>query len=481
MIPFPSFEPDKSPFNYMASEGVLNVLPTADGHKPMPSLVEVSAALPSECLGARFIQGADGGITIIAGTVDALYKLDTSTSPWSFIDISKAGGYAVPTGDRWSFALFGNNLIAANLGGVLQSYDITGSGSFADIAGSPVCRMVWVSGDYLVCGYLDGLALTIKWSGLNDSSFWTAGKRGSDTQTFPDGGPVQSGFGGQTGGVVMQRDKMRYMNFAPNSGMTFTFSEANNERGILSQYSVANVGPSQFFYLSKDGFYMGIQGQPIGAIRIDEWFFKEVDSNYLYDVRAVLDPYEKIVWWSYRTINGTKRLLGYNWQVNKWCHSDQDLTEAAALLTPASAWDSLDALYPTIDDIDVPFDSRIFKGGSPAFAAFTTDHKLAYFTGAPLAATLKTAEIELSKGTRSFVNGARAEVDTIDFTAKVGQSDYHGGTITNDTAVAPSPRSGKIPFRSSGRLHQFTVNIPAGTAWTSIKGISPDFVAEGEQ
>ncbi|WP_162651556.1 hypothetical protein [Lentilitoribacter sp. Alg239-R112] len=481
MIPFPSFEPDKSPFNYMASEGILNVLPTADGHKPMPSLVDISSALGDECLGATSIQSDDGGITIIAGTRTALYKLNTSTSPYSWTDISKAGGYNVPIGNRWSFALFGNNLIAANLGGVLQSYDITTAGIFADIAGSPVCSVVWVSGDYLVCGQLDGQTNAIQWSGLNDSSFWTLGKRGCDIQVFPDGGPVLYGFGSQTGSIVMQRDKFRYMNFAPNSGMTFTFSEANNERGILSQYSVANIGPNKFFYLSKDGFYMGIEGHPIGATRVDNWFFDNVDHDYLYDVRAVVDPYEKIVWWFFQKTNGTKQLLGYDWQLDKWCLSDQDLTEAVALLTPGVSWDGLDLLYDTIDDINVPFDSRIFKGGAPAFAAFTTDHKLAYFTGLPLAATLQTAQVELTKGARSFVSGARVEVDTLGFTAQVGWGDFHGDAITNDTAIAPSARSGKLPFRSSGRLHQFAVNLSAGTSWTSIKGISPDFVPEGQQ
>lgn len=482
MIPFAPFEPDRSKFNAAASEGTLNVLPAADGWKGMPQLTEVSDALGDECLGYVKVQDSNDNLTIIAGTRTDLFRLDTSTSPYSWVNISKSSGaYSVPIGDRWQFAVFGDHVIACNLGTVLQSYDINTPTAFADIAGAPTARTVWVVGDYLCVGSLLNEPNKMAWSGLNDHTFWTYGKRGSDTQEFPDGGEVLGGFGAQTGGVVMQRNKIRYQNFAPNTGLTFTFSEANSERGTLSQFAYVSLAPQRFFYLSSDGFFSGVEGVPIGAERVDEWFFDTVDHNYLYDVRAVPDPFEKIVWWIFRTINGTRRLLGYDWQLDRWCLSDQDLSDAGPLLTPGITWDGLDALYATIDDIDVPFDSRIFKGGSPAFAAFTTDNKLAYFTGTNQAATIQTAQIELNPGHRTFVNGGRVTSDATNYTVTIGSAAFHGGSITNKAAVSPSARSGHLPLRCSGKIHQVTVNIPAGENWTIASSVELTAPREGMQ
>jgi len=482
MIPFAPFEPDKSPFNASASEGTLNVLPAADGWKGMPQLNEVSDALGSECLGMIKIQDSNDTLTIIAGTQTNLYKLNTSTTPYSWTNISKSvDAYNVPANDRWQFAVFGDHVIACNLGTVLQSYDINTPTAFADISGAPTARTIWVTGDYLCVGSLTNDPSRMAWSGLNDHTFWTYGKRGSDTQLFPDGGEVLGGFGAQAGGLVMQRDKIRYQNFAPNTGLTFTFSEANSERGTISQFAHVSLAPNRFFYLSSDGFFAGVEGQPIGAERVDSWFFDNVDNNYLYDVRAIPDPFEKIVWWIFQTNNGTRRLLGYDWQLDRWCLSDQDLSDAAPLLTPGITWDGLDALYDTIDDVNVPFDSRLFKGGAPAFAAISTDNKLAYFTGTNQAATLQTALVELNAGHRTFVNGGRVETNATNYTVTIGSANFHGGAITNKAAVSPSTRSGHLPLRCSGRLHQVTVNIAAGEGWDIAKGISLTAPREGMQ
>lgn len=482
MIPFPPFEPDKSPFNVSASEGTLNVLPAADGWKGMPSLTEVSDALGSECLGYVKVQDSDDELTIIAGTQTDLFRLDTSTSPYSWVNISKsAAAYNVPIGDRWQFAVFGDHVIACNLGTVLQAYDINTPTAFADISGSPTARTIWVTGDYLCVGSLANDPSRMAWSGINDHTAWTYGQEGSDTQLFPDGGEVLGGFGAQNGGIVMQRDKIRYQNFAPGTGLTFTFSEANSERGTLSQFAHVSLAPNRFFYLSSDGFFSGVAGDPIGAERVDNWFFDTVDNDYLYDVRAVPDPFEKIVWWIFQTIDGTKRMLGYDWQLNRWCLSDQNLSDAGPLLTPGITWDGLDALYDTIDDVDVPFDSRIFKGGSPAFAAFTTDHKLAYFTGTNQAATVKTAQIELNPGQRTFVNGGRVKTNATNYTVAIGSAHFHGGSITNKAAVSPSPRSGYLPLRCSGKIHQVSVSIPAGENWSIISSVELTAPREGMQ
>lgn len=328
---------------------------------------------------------------------------------------------------------------------------------------------------------------------------WVAGRNGSDIQTFPDGGEVMSGFGGQTGGVVMQRDKIRYMNFSPESSYTFTFSEANAERGVLAPNSVAKIGPWHFLYLCKDGFFSGVEGNPIGATRVDEWFFNQVDHNNLINVHAIVDSFEKIVWWIFRTSSETFKMIGYDWQLDRWCQSDQDVRAAAvSLLTPGITWDGLGDGGQAVDDYNVafdsklfyggspvlaglgnsgdnsdieidafntPFDSDLFIGGSPVFAGFGANNKLGFLNGISARAVLETPSVELNQGGRSFVTGARLisdvvfDVNTPLVRVNVGSSDHLGQNMSYQGDAVPSSRTGKIPLRSSGRLHRFKLTL----------------------
>jgi hypothetical protein len=298
---------------------------------------------------------------------------------------------------------------------------------------------------------------------------------------LPAGGEIMGGIPDQRGALIIQRNAMQYMQFAPGSGYTFTIAPANEKRGTVAPHSIAQIGPGQFLYLSEDGFFSGVAGQPIGAERVDRWFFENVDQAFLGDVKGVADPYQKIVWWQFVKPDSTKLLLGYDWQLDRWCYSDQDVSQMVALSTPATTWDGLDALYANIDAVDVPFDSRLFAGGRPTFAAFTTDNKLAYFTGANKAATLETADIELVPGYRAWVNGGRVQTDCTGFTVEIAKADFHGGTFTYKSAVSPSTRSGHLPFRASGRLHRFRMNVTAGEDWTHVSGINAMYVSEGMQ
>lgn len=481
MIPFPPFEPDKSPFNAGASGSVVNVLPVADGWGPMPQLSEVSEALGSECKGAIYVRQADGDFSVIAGTATSLFLLDTTDYSWTDISGTSAP-YGVPENDLWSFTVFGTTLIAHTLGDVPQAYDIEAGGTFADLAGSPpVAKYSWVAGDFLVFGYLDGEPDTIQWSALNNATFWTIGERGADKQQFPSGGEIMGGIADERGAIIIQRDAMRYMQFAPSSGYTFTISVANSKRGTIAPNSIAQIGPGQFLYLSEDGFFSGVEGRPIGAERVDRWFFEEIDQTYLPDVQGVADPYQKIVWWQFRRPNGSKYLLGYDWQLDRWCYSTQNVSQMVALTTPGLTWDGLDQLYANIDAATESYDSRLFSGGRPTFGAFTIDNKLAYFTGTARQANLTTAQIEPAPGLRAFVNGGRVITDATGYIVFAATADFHGDDLSFDSAVSPSTRSGQLPLRRSGRLFQFTLIILSGTDWTHASGIRIDAVPEGRQ
>jgi len=275
---------------------------------------------------------------------------------------------------------------------------------------------------------------------------------------------------------------MQFFPFAPSSGFTFTRTVLNPKQGTLAPRSIVSIGPGRFFYLSEDGFFGGVDRQPIGAERVDRWFLEQVDQTYLGDVQGSADPFEKIVWWKYRALNGNFYRLGYDWQLDRWCTTDIAVGEMMALATPGITWYGLSLLYSKIDDVVEPFDSRLFSGGRPTFATFTSDNKLAYFTGPNLQATIDTAEVEIDTTSRTFVNEARVITDAplSGFTLQDGTYGYHGDSVTWSTANSAN-RAGLVGFRSDGRLHKFRLTITEGTVWSIVSAVNAHGIVSGEQ
>lgn len=482
-LPLPPFEPDKSIFDPSVSSSVINALPAAKGWKPMPSFAEVSQDLGSTCLGGISVRKADGTDVILAATLTTIYRLDTSDNSWDSINGASGPYTGPPSGEAWEFTQFGAFVVVHNYNDPIQVYDIEAGGVLADLGGTPPqARYSWAAGDFLVLGNLNesnGQG-KVYWSELNNIAGWTIGENGCDFQELPEGNEVVAGFAAPGGFIVMQRSAMQLFSFAPSSGFTFTRTVINPSYGAIAPRSVVNVGPNQFYYLSEDGFFAGADRRPIGAERVDEYLTQQIDRTYLPEVQGAADPFEKIVWWRYRTTNGDFRLLGYDYQLDRWCTSDADVGEMIAISTPSVSIDSLDAIYGNLDAVPVSLDSRIFAGGLPTFATFTPDNKLAYFNGANLEAVFETAQVQTDPNARAFCIGSRLITDATTFQIEHGTTPYHGQPVTYAAAVTQN-RAGYCPHRGDGRLHQFRATIPAGTVWSEASAIDADFKLTGLQ
>jgi len=476
---FAAYEPDRAIFNPGASTYVLNVVPVADGYGPLPDLVVYSQALPSRCFGTVYVRSSTGSFSVIAGTQTALYLLNPATLAWT--DISgPSAPYGVPDSERWSFARFGSTLIATNIGDAPQVYNVDAPLAFADLGGSPPqAKYVTVAGDFVMLGHLSGLPQRVRWSGVNDSAWWTSGERGSDFQDFPDGEDITGLFGDSVGAVVVQRRMFRVMTFDPASGFVFRTQVANPARGSIAPLSIVQIGPRDFVYLCEDGFFRGIQGQPIGAERIDRTFLATVDHDDLQIVRGVADPFKKIAWFT----DGVNNLFGYNWQLDRWTQAQNIATELAASVSVGYTLDAMTTAFGVLDNNIPPLDSRFWLGGAPTFAAFDTSNRLAFFAGTPQQATIRTADEQPTPGMRSFASpkGIRLLADTNTATIKVTTSDFPGGTRTQGSAISPSSVTGLFPCRRSGLLFASEVTIPAGTNWNHAIGVDYGAQPEGHR
>jgi len=316
-IAFKDWLPDQPSILDAVSEAN-NVIPLAVGYGPFKSAVNYSGNA-SENLTNVYATKVDNDVSVFAGGLTKLYKLDSSDL--TLDDVSKSGGYTGVT--RWKFAQFGDTVIAANNVNKLQAWTLGSSTLFADLAAAaPVAKYVAVVRDFVVAANTVSNPNRVYWSDLNDETDWTSGAASqSDTQDIADGGDVMGITGGEFGLVFTERSVVR-MSYV-GSPFFFQFDTIGRGIGCITPNSLAQYA-SVTFFLSDDGFYK-CDGQtitPIGAEKVDKFFFSDVNLNKLHEMSAAVDPLKKLVIWNYTDGFAQKKQLIYNITLGKWSYAE---------------------------------------------------------------------------------------------------------------------------------------------------------------
>jgi hypothetical protein len=480
LVPFPEFAPDQSDFNPQASKHIVNVKPTKDGYAPLGSLVAVSDALPTAPRGGISVKNDTNTWKTFAGTATNLYSLDGAAYTWS--EISRVtDDYSLGDGVHWRFARFGNYLIATAVGSDFPQYvDLGTSNDFANLTNASFeAGRVGVVGDFLVFGRVDGDNRKLKWSAVNNIFGWTKAQAGSDEQILPDGGAIQDIIPQAQNAILIQEFCIRRMVFDPASGLVFRFEIIDPERGAFAPRSIVNIGPNDFVYLAKDGFYRGVQAMPIGAQRVDKWFFENCSPDKYDLVSGTLDPFDKIVWWRFEDSDGISKRLGYHWQLDRWCHSTTDALDLFPSATAGLTLTELTTLYGTIAGMPYAVGSRFYQGGIPGLAGFTSDFKYGFFDGSNLEASIRTERKMLNYPNRATTGRIRVLADTNDATVKIAATETPADPMNFGSALSRHTGQNFINSRVSGRYHQAEVVIPAGTSWSNATGVDIEFTNGG--
>lgn len=509
-IPYAPFEPDKSPYNMGAITDMLNAIPVADGWGPVPSpspltpaldiltdelgnpltdelgsiLVAFSSGftldgeitLPAGTRGGIFVRLPSGTSALFVGTETKLFRYDFTN--FAFEDVS---GPSAPYNcdDRWSFALYGTTVYCQNGSDPEQMFDVSLDSAFSDNATAPIAKTIAVVADFLMRFGLASDSRQIQWSALNDPTSNVIEEKLSDVQPFGEGGSVLNGISLSSGALVALEEGFELMTY-PDSAFIFRRSGVTEFRGLAARWSLCLTGQDDFVAYCKDGFYRGLNFQPIGAERVDRWFLNVTDESARADMFAAADFRRKVVWFHFNTIDGTPLMLGYQWQLDRWCLSSPGLLDIFKLETVGLTIDGLGAMFETFDDINVPFNSSLFDGGSFEFGGIDENGQLSYLNGDPLEALLPTNEASLNGTNRAFVNGGRINGDAANHSVVLSSADYKGGQWRDRQAVTPSSRTRSLSLRGDGRLHKASVTIPSGEAWTVFSGIDIDVIASGK-
>ena len=367
LLPFGQWRPDISDLGMDFTRNIRNAVPRADGYGPFKDLTAFTAALPAACRGYYRAQNTDSSVTIFAGTVNKLYKLNNSTFTWEDVSLA-AGTYSDLSSDaNWVFAQFNTRVIATQANAVMQTWTLGSSSAFANLAGSPPqAGWLGVVGRHLVACDLLSNPFRVHWSALNDVTGWTAGTSQSDTQDMPDGGRIRAVVEAQGGvGYILQEQALRRMTWMPGSAIIFQIDRVPHGRGTVTPYGVV-VAQDGVYWPSPQGFMRaGIDGglAAIGEEHVDRTFLgkhptsvPQAIRDLAYDesaqrlVQGAVDPVNSLVVWVYKSLAGATGLWNKGLVYNTLLKRFAPVEVIGEFIQPASqpgiTLDALDEIAP---------------------------------------------------------------------------------------------------------------------------------------
>lgn len=481
LIPFAKFMPDTPDHKMGSSQYSKNVIPRGGYWTPFKDLSTVTDALTARCQGAFAAADVNGDIQFFAGDITKLYKL-LSGAAWD--DVTGVT-YSVPAEEKWEFSQYGLRILATNIDDPIQSYVMGTSTDFAALGGSPPqARHIGVIRDFVVLGNVATAPSRVQWCDIDDPTDWSTGL--SDYQDLPNGGWVQGIVGGENGLIFCETSIYRML-YGGDASIVFQFDEAERNRGLYVPGSLCHLG-QRVFYLSSDGFYMcstnGGDSVPIGARRVDRWFFDNAEETDYFRMTSTIDPRNKLVMWSFRSVDALTsnpdKILVYNWEADEWAVVDNVLEYLFGSRSVGVTLDNLDSISSSLDALAFSLDSRAWTPGALSLAAFNADHKLGNFSGSNLEATLETMESDISEGRRSTVTAVKPVADTASSVVKIGYKERAGDTVAYGSE-ASQRTSGDCPVRVSGRYLRGRMRIPAATTWTTAQGLEVVAHDDGER
>lgn len=444
-----------------------------------------------------------GGALPAAITAGTTYYVKTVLDPDTYTISATPGGAAINTAStgtgthsvthlypalsadaQWQFVQFGSLIKATQENAVLQTYNLASSSAFADNAGSPPqASYISVVGRFLVLSGLLSNPFRIHWSGLNDTTNWTSGVNSSDFQDFPDGGIVRGVAGGEFG-TIFQDQAIRRMSYIPGSPLIFQIERIAQDLGLFAPGSIVRAGALTFFH-SAQGFYKIVpSGLPeqIGRERVDRTFFDDLDKTELRMFIGASDPRSTRAFWAYKSTAGTTglydKIIGFDYALDRWFQITMTGEYLLGMSQPGITLENLDTLSASIDALAAPLDSFAVST-QPLIAQFNSEHKLGFFSGSNLEATLETAE-QGTADKRVFVNGFRPVSDAPSFYGSASYRELVSESPTSLPEIAMNTRTGRCDLRRSTRYTRMKGRIPASTQWTYAAGVEPDIKTEGK-
>lgn len=469
-VEFGEWLPDQPPIGNPGLTVAKNCIPWGKGYKSLNALADYSGAIGGRCFGAFSAIDDDNNVADFAGDATKLYKLSDVT--WN--DVSGATYTTVEDGN-WRFVQFGQKVIATNFADNMQAYQLGVSSTFADLdAAAPRARYITTSRNFVFVGNtydsVDGnKPAKLIWSALGDETDWTASvTTQSDFQYMAEeNGPITGIVGGEFLVVFQDRAITRGDYVGPPA--IWNFDEVSTNLGCSVPNSIVQRGQDVYFLSSEDFYVFSASGvRPLGAQRVAKWFYTNFNQTYQHRMSSAVDPINSLIIWSYpstNSANGTPdSLIIYNWVLDRWSYASLSHEIIYRSLSKGYTLEGLDDISASLDNLALSLDSRAWAGGKLLLSAFTTEDKLAFFTGSALSAQFDTGDFTPRNGSTSNLMRVRPIVDgtsptvTVQHAAKQTPAE----AVSFGSALSPNATTGNTAVRSKGRYHRLRFNVSGG-------------------
>jgi hypothetical protein len=458
-VGFGEWRPDLAADPKHLSEAT-NVLAIGNGYGPAQSFQAVTSALSGAFAGGGAFVDSTGTSTLLAATAADLQKYSGS---WSAVT-------TLATTSRWRFAQFGDSVLYAN-GGTVGRLDLI-AGTVSTPTDAPSAIDIARVRDFVMAITTNNEA---QWCQFNDSAVWTGGVNQADTQPIL-GGQAVAIVGGEYGIILRKNGVDRVTYVGSQNDVIFQFDEISAEYGCMAQGSVANIG-KLIFFLGERGFMTcdGTQVVPIADEKFNRWFFGTYSREQIEDIWTAIDPRRSLVLWGMPGTPG--RIIAYNWTLQRATVLQVRFTGLFSGFTSNVSLDAVDAIYPGgIDAIPISLDDASLAGGNPLLLVVDDTNTIGTLGGSSLEATVTVPNLEPAPGRRARIRTLRPVTDATNATATI-DARMRAGDVEGVVSASAMRSNGKMPVRSNGRYNNVSLTIPAGEAWTYVKGVEVEFEA----
>ena len=443
------------------------------------------------------------------GTTAAIYLIENGTGVAN--DVSKAGGYTGNVTTYWSFAQYGDRVIATNGIDDVQTFDLVLDVLFSDLPGNPpISKHVWTQGSFVFLGNLindvdlGAAASGYRNCGIDDPTDWTSSTTTQCSAALlnGDGGEITGGCEISSCGLIFQQHNIWRVTYI-GSPLIFDVKSFVRQVGAFPR-SILVLNESAYFWEDKGIF--SCDGGSIGSIsarKIDSFIKADAITTEM-NISCAVDVNEEILYWAYQggsgvleeddyddTVVDFTRVLAYRVPTQEWTRINQEGSVLGVGLGIAYNLDTIDALAELpafgIDNFTtISFDNPIYNSTLPVVGCVNGLY-WGTFTGNNKSVGLETKSIRLHPSLRSQVLNVRPIIssntlyfDDKDVTVAIKSTRRPGDTPSAlDGYSSDGDLQGWKAGRSSGIEHSFSLSVDF--SFDQIIGIEVTYTPRGKR
>ena len=406
---------------------------------------------------------------LITGTDTKLFEGQVT----SWADRSRAGNYTTGA-KKWRFGVFGNVALAANGLDVLQA-STADETAFADVAGSPKCKVFDVSQGFVMMGDTDEVTYghqSDRWwcSAIYDYTDWTPDvATQATTGRLVDAPGAIRAMKALGGSFVAYKDNAMFVGNYVGSPLVWQWQLVPSEIGCSSQEAVCNVPSLGHVFIGQENIYIyngaGLP-QPIGD-GVKDWFFNDMNLSLKNEIRSLVDGIKGNVWFFYPRKDSSTALTGaivYNWRSRKWGVWRGQVQCAVEYLTGVVTYDSS---IGTFDEQTLSYDSPALTNTYPLPSVIDGSNTLKTLTG--MAGTANITFGDVGDDVRYTTLG-RVKMRFLQSPVSATMTNQHKPNEGEPLMIGQSVtmRDSKFDFLKSSRWHRVTLQTTGDCEFTGI-------------